>query len=253
MNAVTVKNVSKKFRIPHEKRTTLFENIIGAFRGRQSYEEFWALKDVSFEIKKGETLGIIGENGSGKTTLLSIIANVLRADSGTCKVHGKIAPFLGLGVGFEPELTGRENVYLYGSILGLTRKTIQDRYDDIVGFAELEKFMDMKLKNYSSGMYMRLAFATAVNVDPDILLIDEVFAVGDESFQKKCGEKMMEFKKNKKTIIFVSHALPSVKQLCERSILLVKGEVKQIGDTQSVIDAYHKHLSEKSETALKIT
>lgn len=245
MNAIAIKNLSKKFRIPHEKRTTLFENLVGLIQGGYSYEEFWALKDVTFEVKKGETFGIIGENGSGKTTLLSIIANVLRADEGECRVDGRIAPFLGLGVGFEAELTGRENVYLYGSIMGLDRGEINKKYSEIVGFAELERFMEMKLKNFSSGMYMRLAFAIAVNVDPDILLIDEVLSVGDEAFQKKCMDKIMEFKDAGKTIVFVSHALDAVRNLCGRSLLLTNGKIYSMGSTEKVINDYHSYLSQK--------
>jgi lipopolysaccharide transport system ATP-binding protein len=246
MSAVSIRNVSKKFRIPHEKKTTVFENIAGILKGEQKFEEFWALKGISFEVKRGETLGIIGENGCGKTTLLSVIANVLRPDNGKCEVTGKIAPFLGLGVGFEPELTGRENVYLYASILGLSREEVKKKYDGIVEFAELGKFMDLKLKNYSWGMHMRLAFATAMNVDPDIFLIDEVFAVGDAAFQKKCTEKMMEFKENDKTIIFVSHDLASVKKLCERTLLIVNGTINTFGPTEKVLKAYQDHISGKS-------
>lgn len=242
MDAITIKNLSKFFKVPHEKRTTLFENLVGLIHGGYEYEEFWALKDVSFSVPKGETLGIIGENGSGKTTLMSVIANVLRPDGGTCKVNGRVAPFLGLGVGFEPELTGKENVYLYGSIIGLKKKRLDEKYDEIVSFSELEKFMDLKLKNYSSGMYMRLAFATASHVDPDILLIDEVFAVGDEAFQKKCTEKMMKFKEDKKTILFVSHDLSAVKKICERTLLMVNGVLNTLGPTEDVITIYRKSI-----------
>jgi lipopolysaccharide transport system ATP-binding protein len=246
MNSVSIKNVSKRFRIPREKKTTVFENLTGLLRREQGFEEFWALKDISLEVENGETLGVIGDNGCGKTTLLSVIANVLQPDKGTCKVNGKIAPFLGLGVGFEPELTGRENVFLYASILGLSRKEVKTKYKGIVEFAELDKFMDMKLKNYSWGMHMRLAFATAMNVDPDILLIDEVFAVGDAAFQKKCTEKIMEFKEDKKTILFVSHDLAAVKKLCERTLLMVNGALYALGPTEDVIKLYQKHISDKS-------
>src|SRR4030067_230190 len=190
-NAIIVENVSKHFRIPHEKKTRLFEHIAGAIKGTTStYEEFWAVKDVSFTVKKGETLGIIGENGSGKSTLLKLIAGVLTPDSGTVKVNGKIAPFLELGVGFNPELTAEDNVRLYGAIMGMGKKEMEDKFEEIFEFAELSRFRNMKLKNFSSGMYARLAFATAAATDPDILLIDEVLAVGDAGFQRKCYNKI---------------------------------------------------------------
>jgi len=193
MSAIIVDNISKKFRIPHEKKTTVFQNIVGLIKRQFSYEEFWALKDVSFEVNKGEALGIIGRNGSGKSTLLKILARVLYSDSGSVSLNGKVASFLELGVGFQPELTAKENVYIYSSILGLRRKQVDRIYDDIFDFAELKKFENMKLKNFSSGMYLRLAFATAIHANPDTFLIDEVFAVGDEAFQKKCRDKMNEF------------------------------------------------------------
>ncbi len=239
MNAITIKNVSKRFRIPHEKRTTLFENLVGLVKGgRYTYEEFWALRNINLTVKKGETLGIIGGNGSGKTTLLGIIAGVLTPDDGKCKVNGRIAPFLDLGVGFEGELTAKENVYLYGAIMGIKRREINERFDEIIKFAELENFVDAKLKNFSSGMRMRLAFATAINVDPDILLIDEVLAVGDIAFQKKCFDVMDGFKKDGKTIVFVSHSLDAVRKLCDRGVLINKGVIEMEGVVEEVIERY---------------
>jgi len=238
MSAIIVDNISKKFRIPHEKKTTVFQNIVGLIKRQFSYEEFWALKDVSFEVNKGEALGIIGRNGSGKSTLLKILARVLYPDSGSISLNGKVASFLQLGVGFQPELTARENIYIYSSILGLRRKQVDRIYDDIFDFAELKKFENMKLKNFSSGMYLRLAFATAIHANPDTFLIDEVFAVGDEAFQKKCRDKMNEFKAEGKTIVFVSHALETVKALCQRSMLLNEGRIVTMGDTEKVIDHY---------------
>ena len=238
MSAIIVDNVSKKFRIPHEKKTTVFQNIVGLIKRQFDYEEFWALKDVSFEVKKGEALGIIGRNGSGKSTLLKILANVLYPDSGSVAMDGKVASFLELGVGFQPELTAKENVYIYSSILGLRRKHVDRIYDDIFDFAELKKFETMKLKNFSSGMYLRLAFSTAVHATPDTFLIDEVFAVGDESFKKKCQDKMNRFKTEGKTIVFVSHALDAVKALCQRSMLLNEGRIVTMGDTEKVINDY---------------
>jgi len=238
MSAIIVDNISKKFRIPHEKKTTVFQNIVGMIKRQFDYEEFWALKDVSFEVKKGEALGIIGRNGSGKSTLLKILANVLYPNSGSVSLNGKVASFLELGVGFQPELTAKENVYIYSSILGLSRKHVDRIYDDIFDFAELKKFETMKLKNFSSGMYLRLAFSTAIHANPDTFLIDEVFAVGDESFQKKCRDKMNQFKAEGKTIVFVSHALDAVKELCQRSVLLNEGRIVVMGDTEKVINDY---------------
>ena len=238
MSTIIVDNISKRFRIPHEKKTTVFQNIVGLVKRQFSYEEFWALKDVSFEVNKGEALGIIGRNGSGKSTLLKILAKVLYPNSGSVSLNGKVASFLELGVGFQPELTARENVYIYSSILGLSRRQVDKVYDDIFDFAELKKFESMKLKNFSSGMYLRLAFSTAIHAAPDTLLIDEVFAVGDEAFQKKCRDKMNQFKAEGKTIVFISHALPTVKELCQRTILLNEGRIVTMGDTEKVINDY---------------
>ncbi len=250
-DAIIVENVSKRFRIPHEKKTRLFEHIVAWLKGGSStYEEFWAVKDISFRVKKGETLGIIGENGSGKSTLLKIIAGVLWPDSGSVKVNGRIAPFLELGVGFQPELTAQENVYLYGSIMGMNRAQIKNKIDDIFEFAELERFRNAKLKNFSSGMYARLAFSTAISTDPDIILIDEALAVGDEAFQKKCFDKINEFRGEGKTIIFVSHGMETVKQLCERSILLNHGKMSSIGYSEKVVNDYHVDMHIKEELSL---
>jgi lipopolysaccharide transport system ATP-binding protein len=242
MSAIIVDNISKKFRIPHEKKTTVFQNVIGLIKRQFDYEEFWALKDISFEVNKGEAQGIIGRNGSGKSTLLKILARVLYPESGSVSLNGKVASFLELGVGFQPELTARENVYIYSSILGLSHKQVDRIYDDIFDFAELKKFENMKLKNFSSGMYLRLAFSTAIHAVPDTLLIDEVFAVGDEAFQKKCRDKMNQFKIEGKTIIFVSHALDAVKELCQRAILLNEGRIVTMGDTEKVINDYRAML-----------
>ena len=235
---ITVENISKRFYIPHEKKTTLFQNIVGLVKRQFDYEEFWALKDISFEVKKGEAFGIIGRNASGKSTLLKILAKVLYPDSGSVAINGKVASFLELGVGFQPELTAKENVYIYSSILGLSRKQIDRIYDEIFNFAELKKFENMKLKNFSSGMYMRLAFSTALYSVPDVLLTDEVFAVGDESFQRKCVNKINEFNSRGKTIVFVSHNLKAVEQICQRSLLLEAGRIITISHTERVINDY---------------
>jgi len=244
MDAVVVNNISKKFRIPHEKKTTLFHHLVGIVKRQFSYEEFWALKDISFAVQKGETFGIIGGNGSGKSTLLKMLAKVLYPDTGTVKTNGKIAPFLELGVGFQPELTAKENVFIYSSVLGVRRKETEKKYEAIFDFAELKKFENMKLKNFSSGMYLRLAFSTAIHADPETLLIDEVLAVGDESFQKKCVAKINELRDQGKTIIFVSHALETVKHLCHRSLLLNQGIIASFGDTERVIEDYRKMLQD---------
>jgi len=245
MSAIIVDNISKKFRIPHEKKTTVFQNIVGLIKRQFDYEEFWALKDVSFEVNKGEAFGIIGRNGSGKSTLLKILAMVLYPDSGSVSLNGKVASFLQLGVGFQSELTARENVYLYSSILGLRRRQVDKIYDEIFDFAELKKFENMKLKNFSSGMNVRLAFSTAIYAVPDTLLIDEVLAVGDEAFRKKCRDKINQFKAEGKTIVFVSHALETVKALCQRSMLLNEGRIVTMGDTEKVINDYLALLQRK--------
>lgn len=238
MDVIVVDSISKRFKIPLQKKTTLFQNMISLVRRQFDYEQFWALKDVSFKVKKGETFGIIGRNGSGKTTLLKILAKVLYPDTGSLRIDGKVAPFLELGVGFQPELTARENVYIYSSILGMSNKDVDKKYDEVFQFAELRKFENMRLKNFSLGMYMRLAFSTAVHTNPDTLLIDEVFAVGDEAFQKKCMNKIDEFREEGKTIVFVSHDLNTVKALCQRSLLLDHGQMASIGDTEKVINDY---------------
>ncbi|MCJ7445707.1 MAG: ABC transporter ATP-binding protein [Methanotrichaceae archaeon] len=238
-HAVIVEEIFKKFRIPHERKITIFDHLAGLLRGRAfSFEEFSALENVSFAVKHGETFGIIGPNGCGKSTLLKVIAGVLYPDSGRVLINGKIAPFLELGVGFQQDLSAKDNVYLYGAVMGLTRKEIDKKYDLIMDFAELKRFEDMKLKNFSSGMFVRLAFATAIQTDPDIILVDEVLSVGDEAFQKKCSEKIDEMRMAGKTILFVSHSMELVRKLCNRCLLLNEGKLTAIGDTEQVIKEY---------------
>jgi lipopolysaccharide transport system ATP-binding protein len=240
-NAVVVKNLSKKFRIPHERKRSVYENIVGLIKGGSyTYEEFQVLNDISFDIKRGETFGVIGPNGSGKSTLLKVLADVLYPDKGSVWMNGKVAPFLELGIGFQPELTAKENIFLYGAIMGLTRRQIEERYENILDFAELKRFENMKLKNFSSGMYVRLGFSTAIQADPDIMLVDEVLSVGDESFQKKCGEKIDEVRRAGKTILLVSHALGTVKQLCSRCLLLNQGRMMMLGETEKVLEEYSR-------------
>lgn len=243
--AIEIENIHKSFRLYHEKNRTLKGTIL---RGRKTnFEEFTALKNISFRIYRGETIGIIGENGSGKSTLLKLLANIIRPGKGQIKVEGRVSALLELGAGFHPELTGRDNIYLNGSILGLSNKEITEKYDRIVSFAELEHFIDIPIKNYSSGMYMRLGFAIAINVDPDILIIDEVLAVGDQSFQAKCFEKINEFKRNKKTIILVSHDLDAINNVCDRAILLDKGIILADGKSEKVIQDYRALIEERKQ------
>jgi ABC-type polysaccharide/polyol phosphate transport system ATPase subunit len=234
---VRIDNVSKSFLIPHEKRTTLKEHFTGLFK-KMSYEKFAALEGVSFEIRKGEFLGIIGENGSGKSTLLKLLTGIYSPDLGEVETFGKVSPFLELGVGFNPDLTGRENVYLNGIVLGLTKKQIDERFDEIVEFSELQKFIDMKVKNYSSGMFMRLAFSVAIQVDADIIVLDEVLAVGDEHFQRKCLKIFDKLKKEGKTIILVSHIMEHIEPLSDRVILLEHGKMIMDGETDKVVHHY---------------
>ena len=238
MNSIIVDKVSKCFKMPAEKKTSMFQYIFGILKRQYNYEELAALKDISFVLKQGETFGIIGKNGSGKTTLMKILAKVVYPDTGSVTVNGKIAAFLGLGVGFQPDLSARDNVYLYSSIMGINRRVVKEEMDTILDFAELKQFENLKLKNFSSGMTMRLAFATAIHVKPEIMLLDEVLAVGDEAFQKKCHDKINEFREQGKTIVFVSHSIQAVKNLCQRSMLLHKGSIVALGDTEEVIKEY---------------
>jgi len=224
------KNVSKKFRIPIERRTTLFEEVVAFMKGSRRYEKLQALRNVSFEVKTGEIFGIIGPNGSGKTTLLGIIANIIYPDEGELIVEGRITPILALGVGFNPELTAKENVYLYGALVGMKKGEIKSKYEGIFKLSELRRFEAMKLKNFSSGMNARLAFSTAIATEPDILLVDEVLAVGDIAFQIKCMDEIKKLNENGTTIIFVSHNIEAVRSLCERAMFLNNGEVVEVGD-----------------------
>jgi len=226
--AIKVEHVSKTFRLPHEKQNSIKGSLIGLVKGgKRTYEKQQVLKEVSFEIKKGEFFGIVGRNGSGKSTLLKMLAGIYSPSQGNITVNGKLTPFIELGVGFNPELTGRENVFLNGALLGFNRKEMLAMYDDIVEFAELSKFMDQKLKNYSSGMQVRLAFSIAIRARSEILLIDEVLAVGDTSFQKKCYEVFTSLRKAGRTIVFVTHDMSAVERFCDRA--MVMHESKSMG------------------------
>lgn len=242
---VKVEHLWKTFQIPHERRTTLFENLVGLMRPNQ-YETFTILKDISFKVDRGECIGIIGDNGSGKSTLLKIIANILRPTKGKVKVKGKITPFLELGVGFQPDLTVKENIGVYATIMGLSKKEIRERTDGVIDFAGLRKFEDTKLKNLSSGMQVRLAFSTAIQTDPDVLLVDEVLAVGDLEFQQKCFDVFNRYKKEGVTILFVSHDMGAVRRFCDKVILMKQGEMVTQGDPGRIIDTYVYKKGEES-------
>lgn len=247
--AIKVENVSKSFRLPHEKRSSVKSMFVNIFRGSRTYEEHRVINDFSFEVKHGEFFGVVGRNGSGKSTLLKLLAEIYTPDEGKITINGKLTPFIELGVGFNPELTGRENVYLNGALLGFSRKQMDEMYDRIVSFAELEAFMDQKLKNYSSGMQVRLAFSIAIRAETEILLIDEVLAVGDVLFQKKCYSYFKELKKNKKTVIFISHDTAALQEYCDRGILINKGEIIKEGKIEEVTRDYLDLLNKIEEEA----
>jgi lipopolysaccharide transport system ATP-binding protein len=244
---VEVKNVSKTFRLYHEMRNSVFETIVGWFNKKKYYEDLQVLKDVSFSVRKGEMFGIMGRNGAGKTTLLRIVAGIYKPDAGTVSINGSLIPFLGLGTGFQVDLTARTNVIQYGILLGFKKKEIASRVDAVMKFAELEKFSDIKLKNFSSGMYARLAFSTAVQVDPDILIIDEALYAGDLAFQRKCFDTIQDFKKRGKSIILVTHNLEPIESQCDRAMFLSKGRVELIGKPKEVIEAYTNSLLENKQ------
>lgn len=236
--AIKVSGVSKTFILPHEKYTSVKSAFINFYKRKKGYEKQQVLNDISFEIKKGDFFGIVGRNGSGKSTLLKLLAGIYTPDKGEIKVNGKLTPFIELGVGFNPELSGRENVFLNGALLGFNRKEMEDMYDEIVEFAELERFMDQKLKNYSSGMQVRLAFSIAIRANTDILVLDEVLAVGDEAFQRKCNEYFAGLKKNQKTVILVTHDMSAVRKYCNKAILIRDGKVVTNGSPELVADEY---------------
>lgn len=239
--AIRIEGVSKNFLLPHERRNSIKSTVVNSFKKRdKTVEVQHALSDISFEVKKGEFFGILGRNGSGKSTLLKILAEIYKPTEGEVSVNGKLVPFIELGVGFNPELTGRENVYLNGALLGFSKSEIDERYEDIVKFAELEDFMDQRLKNYSSGMQVRLAFSVATRADADILLIDEVLAVGDADFQRKCYDYFKSLKKLKKTVVFVSHDMSAIREFCDRAILIEKSKKVIEGSAEKVATEYSR-------------
>jgi ABC-type polysaccharide/polyol phosphate transport system ATPase subunit len=239
ISSVSVDAVSKTFRLPHQQYSTLKERALHPFRST-TYDELHAVQDISLEISEGEFFGIVGRNGSGKSTLLKCIAGIYGVDHGRISIAGRLSPFIELGVGFNPDLNARDNVVINAIMLGLSRKQALERFDHIVAFAELEGFMDMRLKNYSSGMMVRLAFATAIQVDAEILLIDEVLAVGDAAFQQKCFEEFFRLKREGKTIVFVSHDMYSVERFCDRAMLMEQGRMTKIGAPREIARAYHE-------------
>lgn len=249
MNAVEVRGLRKEFRLPHERRDQLREHFLRPF-ARSTYERNVALDDVSFEIMRGECFGVIGPNGSGKSTLMKVLAGIYPSDSGSVAVRGKLSPFIELGVGFNPELTGRDNVRINGTLLGLSKRELEERFDAIVEFAELERFVDQKLKNYSSGMQVRLAYAIAIQVEFDILLLDEVLAVGDQAFQEKCLATFDGIRRAGKTIVFVSHQLETVGAVCDRVLLMRGGRAEAIGDPAEVIGHYRRSVPATPEASL---
>lgn len=252
--AIKVYGVHKVFKLPHEKQSSLKSTLINLAKRKKGYEIQHVLKGVSFEVKKGDFFAIVGRNGSGKSTLLKLLAGIYVPNQGAVQVNGKLTPFIELGVGFNPELTGRENVFLNGALLGFNRAEMEAMYDDIVTFAELERFMDQKLKNYSSGMQVRLAFSIAIRAKSDILLIDEVLAVGDESFQRKCMDYFVKLKQNKQTVVFVTHDMAQVRRFCDRAVYIEDGEILIDGATSEVAEMYtSKNLELRSERSASTT
>jgi len=234
--ALTVKHLNKDFIVPHERKNTLKEWALHFHK--PSYKKFHALHDIDFEVSRGEFFGIVGRNGSGKSTLLKIIGGIYQPTDGSVKVNGTLTPFIELGIGFNPELTGRENIFLNGAILGLTRKEVQQKYDEVVEFAELKEFMDQKLKNYSSGMQVRLAFSIAIQAHNDILLIDEVLAVGDANFQRKCFKVFREIKNSDKTVVFVTHDMGMIQEFCDRALMIQDSKIVAIGAPREIAQRY---------------
>lgn len=235
---IEAEQISMKFRLTDDRIFSLKEFVTKKLAGKLNYKEFWALSDVSFSIKKGEVVGIIGRNGSGKSTLLKVISGILKPTTGAVTTQGTIAPMLELGSGFDPDLTGRENIFLNGAILGYNKAFLESKFQEILKFSELGEFMEIPIRNYSSGMMMRLAFSTATLVNPEILIVDEILAVGDENFQRKSQARMKEMMSGGTTVLLVSHALSQIREMCDRVIWLDGGHVKMIGPTQEVCDAY---------------
>lgn len=246
---ISVQNVSKSFKLPHEQHGSIKSKFVNIFNRSKTFEKQKVLKDISFEIKKGEFFGIVGRNGSGKSTLLKLLGGIYSPNKGRIIVNGLLTPFIELGVGFNPELTGRENVYLNGALLGFNRKEMSEMYDEIVAFAELEQFMDQKLKNYSSGMQVRLAFSIAIRANSDILLIDEVLAVGDVNFQRKCFDVFKQIKKSGRTVVFVTHDMSAVEEFCDKAMLIEKGEIIALDKSYKVAREYRRLMNDNDSSS----
>lgn len=243
MNVIDAKNLSLRYRLTRDHIDSIKEYVIALLKHKIRYEEFWALKDVSFTVEKGDVVGIIGRNGAGKSTLLKVVSEIMKPTTGTVSHIGTIVPMLELGAGFDMELTGRENIFLDGAILGYTKEYLEERYQDIVDFSGLGKFIEMPLRNYSSGMMARLAFSIAAMVEPEILIVDEILSVGDGDFQKKSHARMMEMMSGGTTVLLVSHSLTQIREICNRVIWLDHGTVRMYGDTKEVCDAYEQELN----------
>ncbi len=237
---IEAKEVSMCYRMTYDRVQSLKEYLVQMVKGKIKYREFWALKDVSFQVRKGEVLGIVGHNGAGKSTLLKVISGILKPTGGEVAVNGTVVPMLELGSGFDFDLTGRENIFLNGAILGYSEEFLKEKYDEIVAFSELGQFIDVPLRNYSSGMVMRLAFSVATVVNPDILIVDEILAVGDADFQAKSKARMLELMGGGTTVLFVSHSLDQIREMCDRVLWLDHGQVKMLGETKTVCDGYEK-------------
>lgn len=235
---IRANDISMRYLMTYDRIQSIKEYVVQLLRGKIKYEEFWALKNVSFEVARGEVVGIIGHNGAGKSTLLKVISGILKPTGGSLEVHGNVVPMLELGSGFDHDLTGRENIFLNGSILGYSEKYLKEKYEQIVEFSELGKFIDVPIRNYSSGMLMRLAFSIATVVQPEILIVDEILAVGDAAFQEKSKARMLELMSGGTTVLFVSHSLEQIREMCDRVIWLEHGQIKAIGATKEICDAY---------------
>lgn len=240
--ALRVEHVSMKFNLSSQKIDNIKEYVIKMVKKELMYQEFWALKDIDFEIQKGDRVGILGMNGAGKSTLLKVIAGVLKPTEGNVRCYGKIAPLLELGAGFDRQYTGAENIFLYGAVLGFSREFIQEKYDDIVAFSELGRFIDVPVKNYSSGMKARLGFSIATVVEPDILILDEVLSVGDKRFRKKCEARIQSMFDKGVTVLFVSHSTDQVLRMCNKGILLEQGKLIAQGEVEDIVDLYDEKL-----------
>ena len=238
MEMLKVENVSMKFTMANDKVSSIKEYVTALLSHKLKFKEFWALKEVNFQVNKGEVVGIIGRNGAGKSTLLKIVSGILKPTGGNVVRNGNIVPMLELGAGFDADLTGKENIFLNGAILGYSEEFLKDRYDEILEFSELGEFINMPIRNYSSGMMMRLAFSIATVVEPEILIVDEILAVGDERFQRKSKARMMELMSGGTTVLFVSHGLDQIREMCDRVVWLDGGTVKMFGETKEVCDAY---------------